>query len=125
MTPEEFTASGLSKLSPDELAALNAWLVRYTAHDAPVVRQTSPEVKRAVAETPPTVIHTQIDGAFDGWSGKTVFHLKNGQTWKQRLPGSYRVSLQDPEVEIEARTLGFYWMKVVQTGVSVGVAPVH
>jgi hypothetical protein len=125
MTPEEFNASGLSKLTPDELAALNAWLIRYTAHDAPVVRQTSPEVKHAVAETPPTVIRTQIDGAFAGWSGKTVFHLKNGQTWRQRLPGTYHASLQDPEVEIAPRTLGFYWMKVIETGQSVGVTPVH
>lgn len=123
MTPDEFAASGLDKLTPAELEALNRWLLRYTAHEAPVVRQTSPEVKKEVAATPPKVIHSQIDGNFEGWTGKTLFHLKNGQTWRQRLPGQYRVSLTDPEVEISQRYLGFYWMKVLPTGVSIGVTP--
>ena len=35
MTPEEFQAAGLDKLSPQELEALNRWVVRYTAGDAP------------------------------------------------------------------------------------------
>ena len=44
MTPEEFDASGLEKLSPQEIEALNRWIVRYTAHEAPEVRrQTSRE----------------------------------------------------------------------------------
>ena len=29
MTPEEFKAAGLNKLSPDELAKLNAWIQGY------------------------------------------------------------------------------------------------
>jgi hypothetical protein len=125
MTPEEFKASGLDKLSPAELGALNAWLLRFTAHEAPVVRQTSPEVKREVAESKPMVIRSKINGEFDGWSGKTLFRLKNGQVWKQRLSGTYRVHLVDPEVEIEQRMLGFYWMKILATGRSVGVTPVN
>ena len=127
MTPEEFDASGLHKLTPAELDALNRWLVRYTAHEAPLVRQMSPEVKKevATATTAPKIIHSQIDGTFEGWSGKTLFHLKNGQTWRQRLPGTYRVLLTDPEVEISQRALGFYWMKVVSTGISVGVTPAN
>ena len=123
MTPAEFHASGLDKLSPVELDALNTWLLRYTAVDAPVVRKTSPEVKREAADTPPQVIHSQIDGKFSGWSGKTLFKLKNGQVWKQRLSGDYRTTLTDPEVEIYQKYFGFYWMKIVETGRSVGVAP--
>ena len=30
-----------------------------------------------------SVIKTRIDGTFKGWSGETIFKLKNGQTWKQ------------------------------------------
>lgn len=123
MTPEEFQASGLAKLSPSELDALNAWLLRYTAHEAPIVRKTSPEVKREAVDTPSPTIHSQIDGAFTGWNGKTLFRLKNGQVWKQRLSGTYRTKLTDPEVEIYQKYFGLYWMKIVETGRSVGVAP--
>jgi len=124
MTPDEFDESGLRKLTPAELEALNEWLVRYTAHQAPFVRQTSPDVKKeAAVATPPQTIRTQIDGHFNGWSGKTTFRLKNGQVWRQRLPGVYVASLTDPEVEIYQKALGFYFMKILSTGVSVGVAP--
>jgi hypothetical protein len=125
MTPEEFQSSGLDKLTPAELEALNAWLLRYTAHDAPVVRKTSPEVKREVADAKPQVIHSQIEGTFEGWSGKTLFRLKNGQVWQQRLPGTYKASLVEPEVEVYQKYLGFYWLKIVQTGRAVGVAPAN
>lgn len=30
-----------------------------------------------------SAIKSRIDGTFKGWSGKTVFKLKNGQTWQQ------------------------------------------
>ena len=125
MTPAEFQASGLDKLSPAELDALNAWLLRYTAVDAPIVRKTSPEVKREAVDTPPPVIHSQIDGTFSGWRGKTLFKLKNGQVWKQRLSGEYRINLTDPEVEIYQKYFGLYWMKIVATGRSVGVSPAN
>ncbi len=30
-----------------------------------------------------SVIESTINGAFEGWSGDTEFHLRNGQVWKQ------------------------------------------
>ncbi len=30
-----------------------------------------------------SVIESQIDGTFEGWSGETVFKLTNGQIWQQ------------------------------------------
>jgi hypothetical protein len=29
------------------------------------------------------VIHSYIDGAFEGWEGETIFKLDNGQIWQQ------------------------------------------
>jgi len=29
------------------------------------------------------MIHSQIDGAFNGWDGNTVVKLANGQVWQQ------------------------------------------
>lgn len=37
----------------------------------------------AVTPTTSDVIESYIDGTFEGWTGDTVFALKNGQIWKQ------------------------------------------
>jgi len=42
MTAEEFAASGLSRLTRDEMEAINRWLVRYTAQDAVEMIDTEP-----------------------------------------------------------------------------------
>jgi hypothetical protein len=109
MSEVEFEQSGLSKLSTDELRHLNNWLISYTANEAPTLRKVSPEVKKVEKET---VILSHIDGEFNGWSGKTIFKLANGQVWKQRLSGSWRYSAQSPEVEIKQNFMGFYMMRV-------------
>ena len=44
MSEEEYQAAGLDKLSADERAALNRWLVNYTAAEAPALLRTNPEV---------------------------------------------------------------------------------
>ena len=45
----------------------------------------NPTVTPPVSPPPPagSVIQTCIDGAFEGWSGETVFELCNGQVWAQ------------------------------------------
>ena len=45
MTPEEFDAAGLDKLTQQQIDALNRWVVRYTAHEAPEVRRQDEVVK--------------------------------------------------------------------------------
>ena len=58
MTAEEFAASGFGRLSADEIAAINRWLVRYTAQDAEVMIDDSP----AVRELSNANIKSRIDG---------------------------------------------------------------
>lgn len=41
-----------------------------------------PPTRRAETATP-SVIESQIEGDFEGWSGDTVFKLTNGQVWQQ------------------------------------------
>ena len=65
----------------------------------------------------------RISGSFDGWEGDTLFHLDNGQVWRQRLSGHYRYrGPANPEVRISRNWLGFYKLTVVETGKSVGVS---
>lgn len=121
MTPEEFQAAGLDKLSPAELEALNRWVLRYTANEAPVQRRVSPAVKQEMKKTEETVTRTRIAGPFTGWSGKTVFRLENGQVWKQRTEGKWYHKADSPEVQIEKNLLGFWMLRVVGADRAIGV----
>jgi len=80
MSPEEFKAAGLNKLSPDELAKLNAWLQGY--------RQTTEQAaeKKATARAERTkmdVLVSRVDGTFNGLTGRTIIRLEDGTVWKQ------------------------------------------
>ncbi len=129
MTEQEFNATGVYKLSAEELEALSNWLLKYTRDDVPVLVKEVPELKqavalkRAVAVEPETnePIVSRISGEFSGWSGKTIFKLENGQTWKQRLSGRYHHTMTSPEVEISKNFLGYHVMKVTETGRRIGV----
>jgi len=80
MSPEEFNAAGLNKLSPDELQKLDAWLQGY--------RQTTEQAaeKKATARAARTkldVLVSRVDGSFYGLTGRTVIRLEDGTAWKQ------------------------------------------
>jgi len=121
MTPEEFQAAGLDKLTAEEIAALNRWVVRYTAKDAPEVRRTDVVVQAEIEKVDADGIRTRIVGDFRGWDGDTQFRLENGQVWKQRLPGRWFYRAQSPEVELRKNTMGNWVLKVVAAGRGVGV----
>ncbi len=80
MTPEEFKAAGLGKLSPDELAKLNAWLQGYRQ----VTEQAAEKKASARAErTKLDVLVSRVDGSFNGLTGRTIIRLEDGTIWKQ------------------------------------------
>ena len=80
MSPEEFKAAGLNKLSADELQKLDAWLQGY--------RQTTEQAaeKKATARASRTkmdLIVSRVDGQFNGLTGRTIIRLEDGTVWKQ------------------------------------------
>ncbi len=134
MSVTQFDQTGLNKLSPGELAALNAWLNRYMstraqAVFAPPVAQavSSPAAAVPAAATrsaaagfgadtmapresadAPRHIETRIAGLFTGWTGDTVFPLENGQVWKQAASGYYTdTRLNHPRVVIKKLVFGY------------------
>lgn len=125
MTPEEFSAAGLGKLSPAEIEALNRWVVRYTAGEARIVSVQSPVVREAIREFDATGIRSRISGEFRGWSGETVFRLENGQVWKQRLPGRWLHRANSPEVEIKKNVMGYWMLRVLEADRGIGVSQVQ
>jgi hypothetical protein len=105
MSAAEFKSCGLNKLTPDEIAHLDSWLLSFG------VRLLS----RRDEESKPTgtsdVIESQIDGEFHGWDGETIFKLTNGQIWQQaQYDYEYEYAYR-PEVTIY-KTTGGYKMKV-------------
>ena len=117
MSAKEFHNSGLDKLNPGELRNLDQWLLRFLAYDSPQVVKSDATIKK-LQKIP---VRHRIVGHFRGWNGDTVFTLDNGEVWRQRLPGRYAVSLDNPEVEIKKNLLGFYELRIVKTGARIGV----
>ena len=79
MSPGEFKAAGLEKLSPEELERLNAWLKGYreTTVKAAETKATK-EGRRKI-----DVIVSRIVGPFYGLTGNTIITLEDGTKWKQ------------------------------------------
>jgi hypothetical protein len=122
MSEAEFSSTGLDALSPEQLQALDAWLVRYTAGDAQVLKTASEEVKEAERDYE---VVARLSSGFTGWDGDTVFYLDNGQVWRQRLQGNYPYrGPANPEVRISRNFFGFFKMTLVDVNRSIGVTRV-
>jgi hypothetical protein len=76
MTPEQFKAAGLDKLSPAELENLDRWLSGYRETTVKTAKKTA---ERQAAE----VTVSRVDGTFNGIGGNTVVRLEDGTVWKQ------------------------------------------
>ena len=126
MSAEEFRAAGLDKLSPEELARLNAWLDRRveqqaTAAVAAAVEQARDEGRREVVEKNRGFFHfgsqepieANVVGEFTGFGSRKRYTLDNGQVWQQvdsaTLAG---VRKDNPRVRIRPGALGAWWMSV-------------
>lgn len=82
MGAADFKAAGLDKLSPQELAHLDAWLA---AHPVVKTRMVSASGK-PVFYADMSKRHrfkAHIAGPFGGWQGQSAYTLDNGQVWKQ------------------------------------------
>ena len=114
LTPEQYAAAGLGKLSPDEQARLDEALKGYFSGATAKVaeRAASQAVDRAVKEKrveAPTLIESHIVGTFTGWNNRTVFVLDNGQRWKP-VDSNSRASFppaENPQIYIVRDVFGY------------------
>src|SRR6476661_3609746 len=93
MSPAEFNAAGLSKLSADELQKLDAWLQGYraTTEQAAEKKATS-----RASRTKMDLIVSRVDGQFNGLTGRTIIRLEDGTVWKQaNADDRYRARVTD------------------------------
>ena len=118
MSAEEFQAAGIDKLDEAERRALDQWLIRYTAWQAPAILDSVEEVKEVERAFE---LNASIKQPFKGWSDSTYFYLDNGQVWQQRISGRYYYSGEDTSIQIRKNALGFHVMELKATGKTVGV----
>ena len=119
MSGKEFTATGLGKLTPEELEALNNWIRRhsvatldqpkggsYTADAGTEEDQRGLKSKNDSKEDR-SPITSRVKGSFRGWDGNTVFALENGMIWEQADKEKFYVKeVQNPEITITPGMFG-------------------
>jgi hypothetical protein len=118
MSSRDFKAAGLDKLSPEELAALNAWIrsnqpsgggssVTYNRAQDDLVRIgfSDSEAREQIS--------SNVIGEFKGFGRGTIIKLENGQTWQVEsgeLDGIKAMS--NPKVTIRPGLIGGWRLQV-------------
>jgi hypothetical protein len=122
MSPAEFKAAGLEKLTPQELAELNNWLQGKVAQAANIaVEQAREEGRQEVivknrgfsdfgSKDP---IEATLEGEFRGFSKGRQYTLGNGQIWEQTDDTSVSgVRKQAPSVRITPGLMNVWYLQV-------------
>lgn len=112
MTPDEFKAAGLDKLSPDELKNLDGWLSGHGKSVTKMVDESGKPVFYPTSEKAgPIAAHVQ--GHFIGFNGNGQFTLDNGQVWQQADGTKIAcLSADNPKVTIRRSLMGNWMMAV-------------
>lgn len=122
LAPADFAAAGLGRLTPEEIARLDALIAARAVAPAPLraapanpaarvapepVRQTTPAAQEEAS------VESRLTGEFRGWEPRMVFALENGQRWQETGGTTYAgPPLATPAVRIRAGALGAYWMRI-------------
>jgi hypothetical protein len=113
MTPGEFKAAGLNKLSPEELQKLNAWLQGYREVTQKAATKKATEV---ASRTKLDLLVSRVDGQFNGLTGRTVIRLEDGTVWKQaNADDRYRPRVTDHPAAVVIHGIFGYKMQVEGT----------
>ncbi|MGV8930722.1 MAG: hypothetical protein ACOH1R_01225 [Luteimonas sp.] len=115
MTPQQFKAAGLDKLSSGELANLNAWLnhtIIAETTKAAVQAKSKVETENrgffSFGSFEPIV--AKIAGEFTGFGKNKVYTLDNGQQWRQTDTASLAgVRVNNAGVRITPGKIGNVW----------------
>lgn len=136
LTPAEFAAAGLGKLTPAELAQLDALVRDRTDDGSPRAPGTGPTaVPPAPAAAEParnwrermrvvlmpgteityTTVESQLQGSFRGYEPGRILTLANGQRWRV-LEGKYwapaKTADQPRKVIVRPGALGSFFLEI-------------
>lgn len=123
MSAEQRKASGVEAMTPEQLAALNAFLRSEQSQQVEVVREQIKGERKGFTSTlfggggkDEEPIVSKIVGEFSGWDGGKVFTLANGQRWRVIDTPMYYVPKRsystDPAVSITPSLMGSWRLQV-------------
>ena len=128
MTGKEYSAAGLDKLTPEELAVLNNWIRNHSVATLDKPKAGSSTVAAAGGtetgdmrglknksddDEDRTPITSRIIGSFSGWDGHAIFKLENGMIWEQDDKDKFYIrEIQNPEVTIKPGMFGSWHLSV-------------
>lgn len=112
MTPEQFKATGLKKLSPEELKNLESFLKGYreqaVQESAKVTEERINPPPRRDRATHQSVIEGRIQGHFAGLSGHTRVTLGDGSVWRQsNETDHFSANLDNPDIVLVKGVFGY------------------
>ena len=121
MSSADFKAAGLDKLSPEELAKLNAFIRNEVdrraaqAHEAGIREQDRNDASKIGFRDyhgDRDEIVSGIVGEFHGWDGGTSITLENGQVWRQTEPDRFVIRLDHAVAHIKPGLMGTWFLQV-------------
>ena len=116
MTPEEFKAAGLNKLSSEELLKLNAWLQGYREVAEKAAEKKATARAATVEHAKLDMLVSRVDGTFNGLTGRTLIRLEDGTVWKQaNAEDRYRPRVTDRPAAVVIHGIFGYKMQVEGT----------
>ena len=116
MTPEEFKAAGLNKLSSEELQKLNAWLQGYREVAEKAAEKKATARTEKVEHAKMDMLVSRVDGTFTGLTGRTLIHLEDGTVWKQaNADDRYRPKVTDHPAAVVIHGIFGYKMQLEGT----------
>jgi hypothetical protein len=135
LSKAEFESAGLTKLSADEISALQRFIDRgvTSAQAAPAATSAPmpiPKVMPASSESSPnwqppapsnaerSVIETEVTEEFKGLFGTTVVKFSNGQVWQQTDRARFDRVLRDRRVRIKPAIMGRWRMQFLDNNES-------
>lgn len=116
MSSREFKSAGLEKLSPEELAALNAWIRTNQPTGSTGMYDRAADDRKRIGFDDSDArddISSNIIGDFKGFGGGTILKLENGQVWQVtggELAGIKAIS--NPKVSIRPGLMGGWRLQV-------------
>ena len=118
LTKEQIQAFGLNALSVDQKQALSDWIGDKLAGATQQQESAASQPRR---EETASEFEATVIGEVNGWNGRGIFKLDNGQVWVQRGNERSNNRMSNPRVSIKQNFLGFYVMTFHSTGQKVRV----
>lgn len=120
MDEKTSVSTGVYKLSKQEQDKLLKWLESSKKEIVKEEKKKNMGFRRE--EVDREYIQSTIVGEFNGWQGKNVFKLENGQIWKQAERTSFYIRKRnDPKVTLKPKSMGSWIMYVDGFGRGVRV----